>query len=50
MMPDALEAMRAHGARVRARNQRFNALIRQAPGGTRDTLLALLEEDEPQPT
>jgi aryl-alcohol dehydrogenase-like predicted oxidoreductase len=50
IMPDALEAMRAHGARVRARNQQFNALIRQAPGGTRDTLLALLEEDEPLPT
>jgi aryl-alcohol dehydrogenase-like predicted oxidoreductase len=50
MMPEALEAMRAHGARVRARNQQFNALIRQAPGGTRDTLLALLEEDESPPT
>ncbi len=50
MVPEALEAMRSHGARVRARNQRFNALIRQAPGGARDTLLALLEEDEPQPT
>jgi aryl-alcohol dehydrogenase-like predicted oxidoreductase len=50
MMPEAVEAMRAHGARVRARNQQFNALIRQAPGGTRDTLLALLEEDEPRPT
>ncbi|MDY7230844.1 aldo/keto reductase [Hyalangium rubrum] len=50
MVPEALEAMRAHGARVRARNQRFNTLIRQAPGGTRDTLLALLEEDEPPPT
>jgi aryl-alcohol dehydrogenase-like predicted oxidoreductase len=50
MMPEALEAMRAHGARVRAHNLRFNALVRQAPGGTRDTLLALLEEDEPLPT
>ncbi|WP_224248703.1 aldo/keto reductase [Hyalangium gracile] len=50
MMPEALEAMRAHGARVRARNQQFNALVRQAPGGTRDTFLALLEEDEPPPT
>ncbi|HEX8706406.1 MAG TPA: aldo/keto reductase, partial [Myxococcaceae bacterium] len=50
MMPEAMEAMRAHGARVRAHNQQFNALIRQAPGGTRDTLLALLEEDEPGPT
>jgi aryl-alcohol dehydrogenase-like predicted oxidoreductase/HEAT repeat protein len=50
MVPEALEAMRTHGARVRARNQQFNTLIRQAPGGTRDTLLALLEEDEPPPT
>jgi len=50
MVPEALEAMRAHGARVRARNQQFNSLIRQAPGGTRDTFLALLEEDEPPPT
>jgi len=50
MMPETLETMRAHGARVRARNQQFNALIRQAPGGTRDTFLALLEEDEPGPT
>lgn len=45
MMPDVLAAMRAHGERVRAGNQRFNALVRQAPGGTRDTLLALLDED-----
>lgn len=50
MVPEALEAMRAHGMRVRARNQQFNALIRQAPGGTRDTVLSLLEEDEPLPT
>jgi hypothetical protein len=49
MMPEALETMRAHGTRVRARNQQFNALIRQAPGGIRDTFLALLEEDEPGP-
>jgi hypothetical protein len=46
MVPDALEAMRAHGARVRVRSQQFNTLIRQAPGGTRDTFLALLEEEE----
>ncbi|MCY1080192.1 aldo/keto reductase [Archangium lansingense] len=45
MMPDVLAAMRAHGERVRAGNQRFNALVRQAPGGTRDTLLALLDEE-----
>ncbi|WP_224362085.1 HEAT repeat domain-containing protein [Hyalangium versicolor] len=50
MVPEALEAMRAHGARVRARNQQFNALVRQAPGGTRDTFLELLEEDEAPPT
>jgi HEAT repeat protein len=51
MVPEALEAMRAHGARVRARAQQFNTLIRQAPGGTRDTFLALLEEeDAPSPT
>jgi aryl-alcohol dehydrogenase-like predicted oxidoreductase len=49
MMPDTLGAMRAHGERVRARNQQFNTLVRQAPGGARDTLLALLEEDEPAP-
>ncbi|WP_257457944.1 aldo/keto reductase [Archangium lipolyticum] len=49
MMPDVLAAMRAHGARVRASNQRFNVLVRQAPGGTRDTFLALLDEDEPGP-
>jgi predicted aldo/keto reductase-like oxidoreductase len=47
MMPDVLAAMRAHGERVRAGNQRFNALVRQAPGGTRDTLLALLDEETP---
>lgn len=51
MVPEALEAMQAHGARVRARAQQFNALIRQAPGGTRDTFLALLDEEgEPPPT
>ncbi|XXF79928.1 aldo/keto reductase [Myxococcaceae bacterium GXIMD 01537] len=49
MMADALEGMRAHGGRVRAGNQRFNALVRQAPGGARDTLLALLEEEGPGP-
>lgn len=49
MVPEALEAMRAHGARVRARAQQFNALIRQAPGGTRDTFLALLEEEDGLP-
>jgi hypothetical protein len=46
-VPEGLEAIRAQGARVRVRNQQFNTLIRQAPGGARDTLLALLEEDEP---
>lgn len=47
MMPDVLAAMRTHGERVRASNQRFNALVRQAPGGTRDTFPALLDEDPP---
>ena len=50
MMPDVLAAMRTHGERVRASNQRFNALVRQAPGGTRDTFLALLDEDEAGPS
>jgi aryl-alcohol dehydrogenase-like predicted oxidoreductase len=45
MVPDVLATMRAHGERVRASNQRFNSLVRQAPGGTRDTFLALLDED-----
>jgi len=45
--PDALPAMRAHGERVRARSRQLDALIRRAPGGPRDALLALLEEDGP---
>jgi len=49
METDALPAMRAHGERVRARTRRLDALVRRAPGGPRDALLALLEET-PAPT
>lgn len=45
--PDALPAMRAHGERVRARSRQLDALVRRAPGGPRDALLAVLEEDGP---
>jgi aryl-alcohol dehydrogenase-like predicted oxidoreductase len=45
--PDALPAMRAHGEGVRARGRQLDALVRRAPGGPRDALLALLEEDGP---
>ncbi|WP_164008489.1 aldo/keto reductase [Pyxidicoccus trucidator] len=45
--PDALPAMRAHGERVRARSRLLDSLVRRAPGGPRDALLALLEEDGP---
>ncbi|NMO23625.1 aldo/keto reductase, partial [Pyxidicoccus fallax] len=44
--PDALPAMRAHGERVRARSRQLDTLVRRAPGGPRDALLALLEEEE----
>ncbi|MCP3103701.1 HEAT repeat domain-containing protein [Myxococcus sp. K15C18031901] len=47
MEPDALPAMRAHGERVRDRTRRLDALVRRAPGGPRDALLALLEEPLP---
>jgi hypothetical protein len=47
MEPDALPAMRIHGERVRARSRQLDALVRRAPGGPRDALLALLEEDGP---
>ncbi|MCY1017027.1 HEAT repeat domain-containing protein [Pyxidicoccus sp. MSG2] len=47
MEPDALPAMRVHGERVRARSRQLDALVRRAPGGPRDALLALLEEDGP---
>ncbi|MCP3135877.1 HEAT repeat domain-containing protein [Pyxidicoccus xibeiensis] len=45
--PDALPAMRVHGERVRARSRQLDSLVRRAPGGPRDALLALLEEDGP---
>ncbi|MFP2934489.1 aldo/keto reductase, partial [Pyxidicoccus sp. 3LG] len=45
--PDALPVMRAHGERVRARTRQLDSLVRRAPGGPRDALLALLEEDGP---
>jgi hypothetical protein len=47
MEPDALPAMRVHGERVRARSRQLDALVRRAPGGPRDALLALMEEDGP---
>jgi hypothetical protein len=45
MEPDALPAMRAHGERVRTRSRQLDALVRRAPGGPRDALLALMEEE-----
>ncbi|QSQ20381.1 HEAT repeat domain-containing protein [Pyxidicoccus parkwayensis] len=47
METDALPAMRAHGEHVRARSRQLDALVRRAPGGPRDALLALMEEDGP---
>ncbi|MCP3165065.1 aldo/keto reductase [Myxococcus qinghaiensis] len=47
MEPEALSVMRAHGERVRAQGRQLDALVRRAPGGTREALLALLEEDGP---
>lgn len=47
MEPDALSAMRAHGERVRAQGRQLDTLVRRAPGGPREALLALLEEDGP---
>ncbi|AGC47085.1 hypothetical protein MYSTI_05809 [Myxococcus stipitatus DSM 14675] len=47
MEPDALAVMRAHGERVRAQGRRLDTLVRRAPGGPREALLALMEEDEP---
>ncbi|TKC94614.1 aldo/keto reductase, partial [Polyangium fumosum] len=46
---DALPALRAHGERIRAETRRFDALVRRAPGGPRDRLRALLEEDTTRP-
>ncbi|NTX09537.1 HEAT repeat domain-containing protein [Myxococcus sp. CA056] len=45
MEPDALSAMLAHGERVRAQGRQLDTLVRRAPGGPREALLALLEED-----
>ncbi|MDI1478230.1 aldo/keto reductase [Polyangium sp. y55x31] len=42
---EALPALRAHGERIRAETRRFDALVRRAPGGPRDRLRALLDED-----
>ena len=48
--PEALEALRAHGERVRAWNRRFDTLVRRAPGGSREALQHLLAtEDTPPP-
>ena len=38
------DALRAHGAAVRAENRRFDALVRRAPGGPRDRLRELLDQ------
>ncbi len=46
---DALPKLRAHGELVRAETRRFDALVRRAPGGPRDRLRALLEEDTSRP-
>ncbi|QSQ14101.1 aldo/keto reductase [Myxococcus landrumensis] len=47
MEPDALAVMRAHGERVRTQGRQLDTLVRRAPGGPREALLALMEEDEP---
>ncbi|GEN05631.1 Predicted oxidoreductase [Myxococcus fulvus] len=47
MEPDALGAMRAHGERVRAQGRLLDSLVRRAPGGPREALLALMEEESP---
>ncbi|WP_408888139.1 HEAT repeat domain-containing protein [Myxococcus faecalis] len=47
MEPDALEAMRAHGERVRAQGRLLDSLVRRAPGGPREALLALMDEEGP---
>jgi HEAT repeat protein len=46
----AIASLRAHGKLVRAHYRRFDALLRKAPGGCRDTLRALLDEDVPEAT
>ncbi|AKF84829.1 hypothetical protein MFUL124B02_05085 [Myxococcus fulvus 124B02] len=47
MEPDTLGAMRAHGERVRAQGRLLDSLVRRAPGGPREALLALMEEEGP---
>ncbi|NVJ21236.1 HEAT repeat domain-containing protein [Myxococcus sp. AM011] len=47
MEPEALSVMRAHGEHVRAQGRQLDTLVRRAPGGSREALLALLEEDGP---
>ena len=46
---DTLPGLRAHGERIRAETRRFDALVRRAPGGPRDRLRTLLEEDTSRP-
>lgn len=45
--PALAASLRAHGERVRAHHRRFDALVRRGPGGPKDTLRALLDEDTP---
>ncbi|UQA54564.1 aldo/keto reductase [Polyangium aurulentum] len=45
--PEVASSLRAHGERVRAHHRRFDALVRRGPGGPKDTLRALLDEDTP---
>ena len=47
--PDALPVMRAHGERVRSQSRQLDALVRRAPGGPKDALLALLDEEDGPP-
>ncbi|WP_141331672.1 HEAT repeat domain-containing protein [Myxococcus sp. AB025B] len=47
MEADALGAMRAHGERVRAQGRLLDSLVRRAPGGPREALLALMDEEGP---
>lgn len=47
MEPDALDVMRSHGERVRAQGRQLDTWVRRAPGGPREALLALLEEERP---
>ena len=41
---DAMASIRAYGLAVRAENQRFDTLVRRAPGGPHDRLRALLDD------